>query len=225
MKKLSSIMSLIMITVIVLVGCSKEELVEDVSDNKSNVRGVVKEVNEESILIESKDRIHTGDIMVSLLTEREDNLTEFDVGDIIVVYYDGLIAESYPAQISNVHLIALESKAEFSADINDNEEEESAANNDVDYYNMPVLSSNNNGESRELTKDQSAFVHDLISSVEWDKGSKKQFKGDYEILEKSDVLITFDSKSNILNDTKNDISVVLQESMSETLKRILDNEL
>lgn len=43
-------------------------------------------------------------------------MTHFSVGDEVVVYYDGMIAESDPLQINSVYAITLESPAERSQD-------------------------------------------------------------------------------------------------------------
>ena len=38
-------------------------------------------------------------------------MTNFNVGDEVVVYYDGMVAESYPMQINKVYAITLKTPA------------------------------------------------------------------------------------------------------------------
>ena len=75
--------------------------------NEPNISGIVKEANENSILIENE----TGEYWVSLNVENEDSMTHFSIGDEVVVYYDGNIAESYPMQINTVYAILLKEPA------------------------------------------------------------------------------------------------------------------
>ena len=69
--------------------------------------GIVKDTNDNSILIENED----GEYWVSLNVENEDSMTHFSVGDEVVVYYDGNIAETYPMQINTVYAITLKEPA------------------------------------------------------------------------------------------------------------------
>lgn len=79
--------------------------------SKPNFAGTVTEVNEKSILVsvnEDEDEIKSSDLIsVSLNVELKDTLTDFKAGDEVRVYYDGTIAESYPAQIHKVYAIML----------------------------------------------------------------------------------------------------------------------
>ena len=75
------------------------------------VKGVVQEVHEQTILIEvneDEEARKTSDlIFVSLDVKNADSITHFYAGDEVAVYYDGQIAESYPAQIHTVYAITL----------------------------------------------------------------------------------------------------------------------
>ena len=71
--------------------------------NEPNITGIVKESNDSSILIENEN----GAYLVSLNVENKDSMTHFSIGDEVVVYYDGNIAESYPMQINTVFAITL----------------------------------------------------------------------------------------------------------------------
>ena len=68
----------------------------------------MKEVNDNSILIENE----TGQYWVSLDVENKDSMSHFSMGDEVVVYYDGNIAETYPMQINRVYAITLKTPAD-----------------------------------------------------------------------------------------------------------------
>ena len=51
---------------------------------------------------------------VSLKVENQDSMTHFNVGDEVVVYYNGDVAESDPLQISTVYAITLKTPADRS---------------------------------------------------------------------------------------------------------------
>ena len=106
MKKLIALL-LSLICLLGLAGCSNRSMNYIVA-NEPNITGVVKEANEKSILIENE----SGEYWVSLNVENEDSMTHFSIGDEVVVYYDGNIAESYPMQINTVYAILLKEPAD-----------------------------------------------------------------------------------------------------------------
>ena len=75
--------------------------------------GTVTEVNDNIILVsvnEGEDVRRSSDIIsVSLNVKLKDSMTDFAVGDRVIVYYSGEIAESYPAQVNTVYAIVLTS--------------------------------------------------------------------------------------------------------------------
>lgn len=79
-----------------------------VVENEPCVVGVVKKTGENACLIENE----TGEYWVSLDVENADSVTDLNVGDEIAVYYDGMIAESYPMQINTVYAITLRTPAD-----------------------------------------------------------------------------------------------------------------
>ena len=93
---------LVLLCLLGLAGCSNRSM-NYIIANEPNITGVVKEANENAILIENE----TGEYWVSLNVENEDSMTYFSIGDKVVVYYDGNIAESYPMQINTVYAILL----------------------------------------------------------------------------------------------------------------------
>ena len=106
MKKLIAVL-LLLICMLGLVGCNNRSM-NYIIANEPNITGVVKEANEQSILIENEK----GEYWVSLSVENEDSMTHFSIGDEVVVYYDGNIAESYPMQINTVYAITLKEPAD-----------------------------------------------------------------------------------------------------------------
>lgn len=105
----------LLLMTMVLMGCSKKMTMDTVVD-EPNFTGIVEEVSENTILVrvnEGEDELKSSDLIsVSLNAELEESVTEFTVGDEVCVYYDGAIAESYPAQIHKVYAITLVSPSE-----------------------------------------------------------------------------------------------------------------
>ena len=106
MKKLVALL-LSLICLLGLIGCSNRSM-NYIIANEPNITGVVKEANEQSILIENEK----GEYWVSLNVENKDSTTHFNLGDEVVVYYNGIIAESYPMQINTVYAITLKEPAD-----------------------------------------------------------------------------------------------------------------
>lgn len=80
----------------------------DVIANAPSVTGIVKDTGEKAILIENEN----GEYWVSLNVENKDSMVSFSIGDEVVVYFDGLVAESYPMQINRVYAITLKTPAD-----------------------------------------------------------------------------------------------------------------
>ncbi len=91
-----------LVCVLALAGCNNKSL-DYIIANEPNMTGIVKDSNDDSILIENED----GEYWVSLNMENKDSMTNFSNGDEVVVYFDGNIAESYPMQINTVYAITL----------------------------------------------------------------------------------------------------------------------
>ena len=105
MKKLIALV-LALVCVLSLVGCNNRSM-NYIIENELSITGIVEETNDNSILIENED----GEYWVSLNVENKDSMTHFSIGDEVVVYYDGNIAESYPMQINTVYAITLKTPA------------------------------------------------------------------------------------------------------------------
>lgn len=231
MRKVRISILFLIVVMLALAGCSKEQTLKEIFNDETSIRGVIKEVESDTILMESRERTHSGDIRISRRTKNEKGQIDFGVGDKITVYYDGNIAESDPAQINTVFAFKMDEKAEVILEEVDETaeipevDEGKIGFDDEDYYSMPILTSVKGDESTELTEAQSAFTHEIINSVEWDKGAKENFKSEYMIMDDLEVVVSFNSESHILNDTENDISVELYKGLSEALKKALDGEL
>ena len=105
MKRLIALV-LIFLCVLSMVGCNNRSM-NDIVENGPSMMGTVKDTNDHSVLIENED----GEYWVSLDVENKDSMTHFSIGDEVVVYYDGNIAESYPMQINTVYAITLKTPA------------------------------------------------------------------------------------------------------------------
>jgi len=95
-------------------GC--RQTMNDVIANEPNFMGIVTDVTESSILVavdESSDAYRScHEIWVSLDVEMADSMTHFSIGDEVVVYYDGMIMETYPGQVNTVYAILLRTPAD-----------------------------------------------------------------------------------------------------------------
>ena len=91
-------------------GCGNRSM-NDIIANEPSITGIVKDVGENAILIENDN----GEYWVSRNVENKDSVTDFVVGDEVVVYFDGNVAESYPMQINRVYAITLKTPADRAA--------------------------------------------------------------------------------------------------------------
>ena len=92
-----------------------EGKVNDIIENEPNVTGVVEEVHENYIVMysETADGYPNGSRWsISLNVENKDSYTDVVVGDEIVVYYDGMAAETDPLEVSTVYAITLKTPAD-----------------------------------------------------------------------------------------------------------------
>lgn len=112
MKKYIAVV-LALVCIWALVGCNNRSM-DYIIGNEPSIIGIVKETTDKSILIEND----SGEYSVSLDVENKDSMTHFNIGDEVVVYYDGNIAESYPMQINKVYAIVLKTPADRSENNN-----------------------------------------------------------------------------------------------------------
>lgn len=111
MKKLMAL-SLTLIYTAGLVGCNNRSM-NYIIENEPSVTGTVEEVRDNSMIIylETESHPNGANCKVSLAVENKDSYTSVSVGDEVVVYYDGNIAESYSLQINTVYAITLKTPA------------------------------------------------------------------------------------------------------------------
>ena len=106
MKKLT-VVFLVMILMFSMAGCNNRSM-NYIIQNESNINGMVKTITNDAFLMENE----TGEYWVSLKVENKDSMTHFSIGDEVVVYFDGNVAESYPMQINTVYAITLKTPAD-----------------------------------------------------------------------------------------------------------------
>lgn len=110
--KRSIALVLILICVLGLVGCNNRSM-NYIIANEPSATGIVEEVYDNYMIIYLEtDSDPSGESCeVSLDVENKDSYTNVSVGDEVVVYYNGEIAESYPLQINTVYAITLKTPA------------------------------------------------------------------------------------------------------------------
>ena len=96
MKKIIA-MVLALVCILILAGCDRKSM-NYIIQNEPSITGIVREADESAILIENGD-----------------SMTHFTIGDEVVVYFDGTIAETSPMQINRVYAITLTTPAERTA--------------------------------------------------------------------------------------------------------------
>lgn len=101
------------IMMIGLAGCNSKST-NNIIENDPGVTGIVTEIHDKyiQIYIENEDYPQGADCNVSLDAENGDGLySPITIGDEVVVYFDGTIAESDPMQINTVYAITLRTPA------------------------------------------------------------------------------------------------------------------
>lgn len=108
MKKLIALV-LALTCLFSLVGCNTNSM-NYIIEHKPSITGIIKEVNDNYIIIcvETDSYPNGGIYKVSLDVKNQDGTySPMTIGDEVTVYYNGEIAESYPAQINIVYAILL----------------------------------------------------------------------------------------------------------------------
>jgi len=121
-KHIIAVLILIIVTTILATNIHATNFANSVNmknlhDRTSYFVGVVKEVFEHSILVqiseEDRTRIGGNLTFVSTNVYLSDSMTDFMSGDEVIVYFDGMILDSYPMQIMNVYAIFLRSQSKM----------------------------------------------------------------------------------------------------------------
>lgn len=110
MKRLAALI-LALIFVFGLVGCNNRDM-NYIIKHEPSVTGTVEEAHGNYMIIYLKtDGYPNGArCAVSLNVENKDSYTDVAVGDEVIVYYNGEIAESDPLQINTVYAINLKKR-------------------------------------------------------------------------------------------------------------------
>lgn len=157
-----------------LVGCGRT--MNDIIENEPSITGIVKEVSENFILIECEatDSNPWTEYSVSLNVENSDSMTHFTVGDEVVVYYDGNVAETTPLEIGTVYAITLKTPANRGQNavvLNKCLDEVSG---NMTFYEEPVKEAQSSGGTvtvrlyRDLNEEQADNLKDILDDVdEW----------------------------------------------------------
>ena len=93
---------------IVLLGCTTTLTPNNVH-REAHFAAAVIEVFDNSILVrvnEGEEVLLSSDLVSVSLDVEMTGVTDYAIGDDVVVFYDGNIAESYPAQINKVYMIS-----------------------------------------------------------------------------------------------------------------------
>jgi len=101
MRKSTVIIVLLLICVFMITSCRPD--LNYIISYKPSIEGYVLQISENSILIENP----TGQYWVSTDVEYSDGEADLSVGDIVDIFYEGVIGESYPMQINKVYAIFL----------------------------------------------------------------------------------------------------------------------
>lgn len=125
-----------------MVGCNNRSMNSIIKD-KPSITGTVTEVHDTyvQIFIKNDGYPNGADCDVSLDVENEDGIySPIRVGDEVVVYYDGFIAESHPMQINTVYAITLRTPAEREGSYQQISMDEAVAmmENETDYIILDV---------------------------------------------------------------------------------------
>lgn len=100
--------TLLLILLLILTSCLTPKKVKDFR-KEANFTAVIESIDQEIILVmvDQSDNFNDSLMYVSTKTEAIDSYTDFKVGDVVRVYFDGVIMESYPAQVYGVYAIEL----------------------------------------------------------------------------------------------------------------------
>lgn len=107
------LLSFLLITSLLLTACdgTLEGIISiEQMSKEPNFTGVIEEISDNSLLIKTEDSKVSSDLIsVSLNSKSKEFYNpDYKIGDEVIVYYDGLIAESYPAQVQAYVVIVKE---------------------------------------------------------------------------------------------------------------------
>ena len=161
-----------------------------------NFSGLVEEVHDKSILVKVDEGKNLGSdlISVSLDVKLKDSMTDFQVGDGVKVYYDGNIAESYPAQANTVYAIFPLDKEKVDPD-KDKDKEDSKSTSGLKRTEHDSL---NNFKDISMEVKEESISPQRLTLIFENKSNNEAIYGDYFLLEEKidgqwyQVPVTFD---------------------------------
>lgn len=111
MKKLTAL-AMTLLCLLTLTACGGRTM-DDIIANEPEIVGIVEETHDDYVLLYAETDAYPdgAEYRVSLAVENEDSMTDFGVGDEIVVYYDCSIEEADPPEINTVYAISLRTPA------------------------------------------------------------------------------------------------------------------
>ena len=109
MKKHIGFFMVFVVILVLLAGCSRN--MDDVIAHEPCFTGQVEEVTEDYVVVAVNDNESIYDdypiVHASLDVEQADSCLDFEVGDEIMVYYDGNITDGDPVKAEKVYAITL----------------------------------------------------------------------------------------------------------------------
>lgn len=165
MKRLSILAILAVISILYLTGCSEK-------DTDSYFNATVLEIHEKSILVEpfeGSEELKSSDrILASSITNSNHKVPEMKEGTTVRIVYNGIIAETYPAQINEVYAIYLvNSEGEIIEDAEESSDFDVTAvtneKTEADTINQEQPVQNKNTPPLSISYDSNDRVNDIPS--------------------------------------------------------------
>ena len=167
MKK-RMVLFLIMTCVLFLTACNTKST-DYMIVNQPSVTGTVEEVHDDYIIMYSETAAgypNETKWQIFLDVKNKDSYTDMLVGDEIVVYYDGMAAETSPLQVNTVYAITLKTPAKRTA------KEESS----VDHNGVEIVNAKEFGNPIEVLEQAS-----LTTNVEVKKSNADELQIEFEL--------------------------------------------
>ncbi len=183
MRKAYFLILCVLVTILALTGCGDSGKNDEVSFNaivlENNQTHLLVEPEEGSSELDSADRITVSVSDVALFNPQDAEIVidDIEAGDRIQVYYNGLIAESYPAQINGCHKVKVLEAVSANNDFTEENEFENSFHR-PDFDSLPEEISNWISCSLEIPSVQEK-MHDGHRFVLITEGMKPS--GGYEV--------------------------------------------
>lgn len=189
-----------LICILSMTGCSRT--MDDIIETAPSVTGIVEEVYDNSVLIycEHLDGYLSGEhCRISLEVEYEDSYTTPSVGDEIIVYHNGDIAESDPLQINTVYAITLKTPADEIQTVVFYDKCQNDVAGTVTFYTDPIKEAQNSKEPVtvrccvELNEEHASEINRILDrAYNWTDDRLVDrlpyyFDGNFELADREDI--------------------------------------